>query len=87
MRRIATLFEVISSATLFVLGIYMLQAGVSNKSAGEAVILIGGAVCFTLGMITLVFAVRSILWHQRMLRHSMPHRYLHSATPGHIRGR
>jgi len=72
MRRISTLFEAILSATLLILGLYMLHEVSSSKSPGEAAILIGGAVCFTLGVMTLVSAVRSILWHRRMLRQSVP---------------
>ncbi len=72
MRRIWTLFEAILSATLLILGLYMLHEGSSSKSPGETAILIGGAVCFTLGVMTLVSAVRSILWHRRMLRQSVP---------------
>jgi hypothetical protein len=49
--------------------------------------LIGGAVCFTLGVMTLVSAVRSILWHRRMLRHSIPKDYLDAAAPVHNRSR
>jgi len=72
MRRIATFFEVILSATLSILGLFMLHEGSANKSLSETAVLIGGAVCFTLGGMTLVSAVRSILWHRRMLRHSIP---------------
>jgi hypothetical protein len=84
MKRISTLFEIILCATLLVLGLYLLYEGTSNKSGSEAAILIGGAVCFTLSVMTLIFAVRSILWHRRMLRHSS--HYLDSADPGHNRG-
>jgi hypothetical protein len=45
--------------------------------------LIGGAVCFTLGVMTLISAVRSILWHRRMLRHSSPEDCLDGAAPEH----
>ena len=72
MRRISTLFESLLSSALGILGLYMLHEGSSDKSPSEAAILIGGAVCFTLGVMTLVSAVRSILWHRKMLRHSMP---------------
>ncbi len=71
MKRVWTLFEIILSATLLILGLYMLSDASSNKSPNAAAILIGGAVCFTLGVMTLVSAARSILWHRRMLRHSM----------------
>ena len=72
MKRITTLFEIILSATLLILGIYLLHEGSSNKSTNEAAILIGGAVCFAAGAMTLVFSARSVLWHRRMLRHSQP---------------
>ncbi len=84
MKRISTPFEIILSATLLVLGLYMLYEGSSSKSASEAAILIGGAVCFTVSVMTLTSAVRSILWHRRMLRHSND--YLDSVAPGHNRG-
>jgi len=73
MRRISTSFEIILSATLLVLGLYMLQDGISSKSTNTPAILIGGAVFFTVGVMTLFSAVRSILWHRRMVRHSLNH--------------
>ena len=87
MRRVSTFFEVILSSTLSILGIFMLHEGGANKSLSEAAMLIGGAVCFTLGAMTLVSAVRSILWHRRMLRHSIPKDYLDAAAPEHNRSR
>ena len=86
MRRISTFFEIILSATLSVLGLFMLYEGSSNKSTSAATMLIGGAVFFTVGMMTLCAAVRSILWHRRMLRHSVSQHDLDSAAPGHNRG-
>ncbi len=86
MRRISTLFEIVLSATLLILGLYMLFDASANKSASEAAILIGGAVCLTLSVMTLTAAVRSILWHRRMLRHSMPNHDLDSAASEHHRG-
>ena len=71
MRTIATFFEIVVSAALLAFGLYLLHEGSSNQSLSEGAILIGGAVCFTLGVMTLVFAVRSIVWHRRMLRHSI----------------
>jgi hypothetical protein len=72
MRRIWTLFEVIMSAILLVAGLYMLHEASLNKSPNETAILLGGAFCFSLSLITLVTTVRSILWHRHMLRHAMP---------------
>jgi uncharacterized membrane protein len=87
MRRVSTFFAVILSSTLSILGIFMLHEGGANKSLSEAAMLIGGAVCLTLGMMTLVSAVRSILWHRRMLRDSIPKDYPDGAAPEHDRGR
>jgi len=70
MKRVSTFFEIILSATLLFLGLYLLYGGSSNKSVSEPAMLIGGAVCITLSAMTLVSAVRSILWHRRMLRRS-----------------
>jgi hypothetical protein len=85
MRRISTFFEIILSATLLVLGLSMLYEGSSNKSTSAPAMLIGGAVCFTLGVMTLFSAVRSILWHRRMVRHSLNHD-LDNAARGDNRG-
>jgi hypothetical protein len=86
MKRVSTLFEVIVSAALLFLGLGMLYEASSNKSINEAAILIGGAVCFTLSMTILVSAVRSLLWHRRMLRKSMPNDELNSSSPEHNHG-
>jgi uncharacterized membrane protein YgdD (TMEM256/DUF423 family) len=86
MKRISTLFEITLSATLTLLGLYMLQEGTSNKATSAAAILIAGAVCFTVGVMTFTSAVRSILWHRSMLRHSRHHNYMGDAAPGHDRG-
>jgi predicted membrane channel-forming protein YqfA (hemolysin III family) len=72
MRRVSTLFEIVLSATLLILGLYVLQEGIANKSSSSVAMLILGAICFTLGVTTLVSAARSILWHRHMLRHSVP---------------
>jgi hypothetical protein len=86
MKRISTLFEIIVSAALLFLGLYMLYEGSSNKSTSEAAILIGGAVCFTLSIMTLVSGVKSLVWHRRMLRHSMPNDDLDTSSPEHNHG-
>lgn len=71
-RRISTFLEVLLSAALFILGLYLVHLAISADSEYGVVILVGGAVSFTLGQMTLVFAVKSILWHRHMLRHSVP---------------
>jgi hypothetical protein len=71
MRRISTLLEVLLSAALFILGLYLLHAAISAQSEYGVLILVAGAVSFALGQMALVFAVKSILWHRRMLRRSV----------------
>jgi hypothetical protein len=85
MRRISTAFEILLSAALLVLGLFMLQEGISSKSTSTPAILIGGAVFFTVGAMTLTSAVRSILWHRRMVRNSL-NDDLDSAAHGDNRG-
>jgi hypothetical protein len=81
MRRISTLFEIVLSATLLILGLYALQEGSANNSGSAGALLILGAVCFTLGVATLASAFRSILWHRHMLRHSAANHHLNGAAP------
>jgi hypothetical protein len=73
MRR-ATLFEIIVSAALLTGGLYMLHEGLLNNSNVSGPVVIFGAVCFTLSLLVLAGAVRSVLWHRRMLRHASPKR-------------
>jgi hypothetical protein len=86
MKRTWTLFEIIISAALLLLGLYMLQEGISNTSARAPAIVIGGALFFTIGVMALVSAVKSILWHRSMLRDSMPHDDPETFSPQHNRG-
>lgn len=86
MRRISTLFEIILATTLLILGLYMVFDASANKSASGTATLISGAVCLTLSVMTLTAAIRSILWHRRMLRHSMASHDLDSAASEHHRG-
>jgi hypothetical protein len=86
MKRIATSFEIILSVILLTVGLYMLYEGTSSKSTTAAATLIGGAVCFTMSGMTLFSSVRSILWHRKMLRHSMHGADLDDAASEHNRG-
>ena len=56
MKRIWTSLEVVISAGLLVLGLYMLSEGSLNKSTNEAGIVLGGAACFALGAMSLISA-------------------------------
>jgi membrane protein implicated in regulation of membrane protease activity len=71
MRRISTPLGVLLSAALFILGLYLVHSAISVQSEYGVLILVVGAVSFSLGLMTLVFAVKSILWHRRMLRRSV----------------
>ena len=71
MRIVSTLLEILLSIALFILGLYLLHAAISPQSDYGVAILVGGAVSFSLGLMTLVLAVKSILWHRRMLRRSV----------------
>ena len=71
MKRIWTSLEVLISAGLLVLGLYMLSEGILNKSTNEAGIVTGGAACFVLGAMSLISAVRFLFWHRRMLLEAM----------------
>jgi hypothetical protein len=86
MRRISTLFEIILSATLLILGLYTLQEGSANNSSSAGAMLILGAACITLGAMTLVSAFRSILWRRHMLRDSATNHHLNGAAPKHDHG-
>ena len=67
MRRVATPLEIAGYAALSILGLYMLYRGMTGQ---VVTLLIGGALCLTLGEIALVPAIRTFLWHRQMLRQS-----------------
>jgi hypothetical protein len=71
MGRLATLLEITLSVTLLILGLNILHEGNSNKSANEDAIVVGGAVCFTLGATMVAFVGKSVLRQRRILRHTM----------------
>jgi hypothetical protein len=71
MRRISATAEILISAVLLSLGLYLLDD--LNKAANESAFLISAAVCLALSLITLIAAVRSMLWHRHMLKHATPH--------------
>jgi len=76
MKRIPTLFEIALSLALLVIGLYMLYDGIFSVSTFGAAILIAGAFCAMFGIMTLIPALKSILWHWQMTRHSVPHQDL-----------
>ena len=67
-KRVWTFLEIVISTTLLVAGLFMLQEGIANNSTGAVAMLILGAVFITLSVISLIYAIRSLLWHRYMLR-------------------
>ncbi len=67
-KRVWTFLEIVISRTLLVAGLFMLQEGIANKSTSAVTMLILGAAFITLSVISLIYAIRSLLWHRYMLR-------------------
>lgn len=65
-KRVWTFLEIVISTTLLVAGLFMLQEGIANNSTGAVAMLILGAVFITLSVISLIYAIRSLLWHRYM---------------------
>ena len=65
MRRVPAPLEITGYAGLVIAGLIMLYEGTTDQSAG---LVVGGAFCITLGLLTLVYAIRNTLWHRGMLR-------------------
>ncbi len=67
-KRVWTFLEIVISTTLLLAGLFMLQEGIANKSTSAVAMLILGAVCITLAVVSLTYAIRSLLWHRHMLQ-------------------
>lgn len=67
MRRVPAPLEIIGYTALSIAGLIMLYEATTNQSPG---LLVAGAFCITLGLLTLVYAIKNTLWHRRMLRQS-----------------
>jgi hypothetical protein len=68
------LFELVVASLLLAVGSGLLYYGSVDHSVTAGAVLICGAAFFSLGAMMVVSAVRSILWHRRLLQHAMPHR-------------
>lgn len=82
MRKMPTSLGIVMSPILLVAGLYLLHQAILDKSSNAIGMLVNGAVCFALSVITLVSAVRSILWHRHRLRHAMSNGRLATRTAG-----
>ena len=86
MKRVSTIFETLTSALMLTLGLYLLNEGISNITWLADASLIVGAAFFSLGFITLYFAVRSALPRRAMLRHATGGHRVHKAVSSHHDG-
>jgi hypothetical protein len=68
MRNVPTSLEIIGYAVLSIAGFVMIYEGMTNQLAA---LLLGGSLCITLGVITLVYAIKNALWHWNMLHRSV----------------
>jgi uncharacterized membrane protein len=67
MRSVPTSLEIVVYTVLSIAGLAMIYEGTTDQSAA---LLVSGALCITFGLLTLVYAIRNMLWHRRMLRQS-----------------
>lgn len=67
MRRIPTLIETVLFGALSIFGLYIVYEGAIGQDVSYVT---AGALCFVLGGVALVMAIRNFLWHRQMLRHS-----------------
>jgi CHASE1-domain containing sensor protein len=70
MRRVFTFLEILVSGSLLILGLYALKEGISNNSPYAIAFVLAGALLIAASLITVIFAVRSILRHRTMSRHA-----------------
>ena len=67
-RRIWTFLEILVSASLIPLGIYLLVVANSNRSKNDDVMILPAAMCLAAGATSLVYAMQSLLWHRKMTK-------------------
>jgi membrane-bound ClpP family serine protease len=70
MRRVFTFLEILVSGSLLILGLYALKEGISNNSPYAIAFVLVGALLIAASLMTVIFAVRSILWHRTRSRHA-----------------
>lgn len=70
MKLVFVIPETILCASFAIIGAYMLEEGVADRSAMASVLVLAGAAFLAIGMVTLEGVVRSIFLHRAMLRHA-----------------
>jgi hypothetical protein len=68
MRKVYTVFEFFLSLMLIAVGVFVFSSGYSGSPQFSMVVLPIGALFFVLGCVILAYAIRSQIWHRRMLR-------------------
>ncbi len=68
MRKVYTVFEIVLSLMLIALGIFIFDSGYSGSPRDSMFALPIGAVLLASGFLVLGYAIRSEVWHRRMLR-------------------
>jgi hypothetical protein len=76
-------FELAMAAILLFAGAALVYYANVEQSATAGAVLIAGAAISALGVMLVVSAIRSILWHRRMIHHAMPQRSAHRSGHSH----
>jgi membrane protein implicated in regulation of membrane protease activity len=69
-RRAFRILEILICGLFLTLGLYLLNLGITGKSTGASAIVMTDAVFLALGLATLLFTVKSVLFHRAMVRHA-----------------
>jgi len=68
MRKVYSVFEFFLSLMLIALGAFVFESGYFGSPRDSMVVLPFGAVFLASGFVALAYAIRSQVWHRRMLR-------------------
>lgn len=83
-QRIWTIFEIVLSLSLLIAGYFLIFQGLLNGSASDTIMPLPGAVCLALGGMTLAAAIRSLIWHHRMMRWAVRQRLRDSSLAARV---
>jgi hypothetical protein len=76
MRRVFTFLEILVSGSLLILGLYALKEWISDNSPYAIAFVLVGALLIAGSLMTVIFGVRSILWHRTRSRHATGNHWL-----------
>jgi hypothetical protein len=76
MRRLSGLVEFISLAIILLLGsLSIYQSFFSDMGLSSTIALVAGAILATAGLLGLFVAIRSVMWHRKMMKQSPPYEH------------